>query len=162
MTGDYLAAAAGWLTEQPHNHHQLAELVRALAGASPRERQAQLGPIQAAVEYLDLAGLCVVYHHGATSAVAVRHRGALQRVANGEPLAAVARDVEPSRPLTIIRVQPSEFAAWYRTPLRLPVGATNLGIGGVLGATPNEAYAELRDGVTRQIDVPPDQTQTRR
>lgn len=159
MSTDYLAAAARWLTEQPYNHHQVADLARALGVRSTRDGYAQLEGIQDALERLDVAGLCVVYH-GTAAAVAVQHRDALRRVAAGEPLPAVARDVEPRRPVTITRVPSGEFAAWYRSALRLPAGADAAGVGGALGATPDAAYAALRDSVTRRLQESPDPTPT--
>lgn len=158
MADDLLAAVAGWLADQLHNQHQLGDIVRALAKTTP-ERQAPVAAVQAAVELLDVAGLCTV-HHGSMSSVFARQRDALRRVADGEPLAAVAADVEPDRPVTIVRVQSGEYAAWYLTPMRLPACATTLGLGGALGPTPTEAYAALRARVTSELDVPPDQTTT--
>lgn len=143
MAGDHLTAVAAWLTAQPHNHHQLGDLGSIVDKQAP-DREEQLTAVRAAVDLLDLLGLVVFYHHAASASVTARHREGLAQLAAGEPLPKVAEDVEPARPLTIIRLRPGEYAAWYRTAMALPAGAITTGQGGALGATPDAALAALR------------------
>lgn len=145
MAADHTAAVARWLTAQPGNHHQLSELAAIVDKTAP-DRKVELAAVLAAVELLDTLGLVVFYRHVAQSAVAAPHRDGLQRIAAGDNLAEVARVVELARPVTIVRVC-DRYAAWYRSPLRLPVGATTIGNGGAFGATPDDALAALRHQV---------------
>lgn len=161
MAGDHLVAVAGWLVEQhPATLHTLGDL-GTIVDRKAHGRQAELDAILAAVRRLDAAGLVAYYHHAAMSQVGVLHHDGLLRVAAGEPLATVAHDVEPDRPVTIVRTQSGEYAAWYLTAMRLPAGAPITGIGGARGATPDQALDALRACVTAELDVPPDQTLTR-
>lgn len=143
MAGDSLVAVATWLGAQPHNHHQLTSLGTLVDRQAP-DREEQLAAVRAAVELLDLLGVVVFYHHAASASVTVRHREGLARIAAGESLPEVADAVEPARPLTIIRLRPGEYAAWYRTAMALPAGAITTGLGGATGATPDGALAALR------------------
>lgn len=160
MTGtDYTIAVARWLVEQTGSHHQLAELAPLVQRSTPG-RDAELEVLRAAAMRLDLLGFIVYYHH-TPPAVAVAHREGLRRLAAGEPLREVAQDVERARPVTILRTASGQWAAWYRSPLRLPVGATTAAAGAALGPDPNTALAALRERVTAQLGDPPDQMLTR-
>ena len=153
MAGDHLVAVASWLTEQyPATLHTLSDLGAIVDRKAPN-RAAELGAVQAAVKQLDAAGLVAYYHHVAMSQVGVLHREGLARVAAGEPLATVAADVEPDRPVTIVRTRSGQYAAWHLTAMRLPAGAPT-GVGGAMGATPDLALAALRARVTAELDVP--------
>lgn len=145
MATDYTAAVAAWLSVRAGSHHQLAELGALVAKTVPN-RDAELEAVQAAVERLDALGLVALYHHQ-PPAVGVQHREGLRRLAAGKPLDEVARDVEKTRPVTIVRTPTGEYAAWYRSPLRLPVGAAVAAAGAVIGADPNAALAALREHV---------------
>ena len=142
MVDDRTVAVAQWLSRHQGSHHQFSEL-GALVDKKAPDRQAQLEAVRAAVLRLDALGLVIFYHH-TMPAVATRHRAGLRCIAAGEPLGTVAQAIEPQRPVTLIRISVDRYAAWYRTPLRLPVGATTAGIGGVYGSTPDEALAALR------------------
>ncbi len=144
MAGDYLVPVAHWLANHRADHHQFADLGAVVNKTAPA-RTAELEAVRAAVELLDAVGLAVFYHHSTQAAVAAQHRAGLRRIAAGESLTVVAQAVELDRPVTIVRVRPDQYAAWYRSPLRLPVGATATATDGALGATPDEALAALRD-----------------
>lgn len=143
MATDYTAAVAGWLAAHAASHHQLAELGGIVAKTVPN-REAELEAVRAAALRLDTLGLVVYYHHQ-PPAVGVQHREGLRRLAAGEPLDVVARDVERTRPVTIVRTESGAWAAWYRSPLCLPVGATVAACGAVIGADPNTARDALRE-----------------
>lgn len=164
MAGDYLAAVAQLLASHPKQHHGLGAFAAVVAADEP-DRQHELEGVRAAIELLDALGLVAFNHHVVASSVAVLHRAGLRRLAAGEPLAVVADDVERGRPLTVIRVAPDRWAAWYRSTLRLPAGVA-LGIAddqAAIGKTADEAVAVLRQRVrvTAGLDTPPDQVTTR-
>lgn len=155
MGGDYLMPVARWLTEQSSDHHQLRELA-VLVDGTAEDRRTELEAVRAVVERFDKLGLVAFHHHVVTTSVMTWHRGGLRRIAAGEQLATVAQDVEAARPVTIVRIRPDSYAAWYRSPLQLPAGATAAGVGGVCAATPDEALAALRAHTLQAalIDVP--------
>lgn len=163
MAGDYLVPVAGWLANHPGDQHQFRELAAELLSGVEHDHQAQLAAVRAAIERLDALGFVVYYQHVVQSVVSTQHRDGLRRIAAGEPLAEVAQSIEHCRPLVIIRIGADQYAAWYRSVLRLPAGASTTGTSGVFGATPDQAQAALRQQarVTAGLDTPPDQVTTR-
>lgn len=117
-----------------------------LAGLARGDDGEPLHDAHDALHRLDKLGLVLVCHRLGRSTVAVLHRAGLRRLAAGESLEVVAASVEPTRPLTVIRVAPDRWAAWYRSTLRLPQAA-DLGradAGAAIGRTADEAVAELQ------------------
>lgn len=145
MATDYIAAVAGWLSDQGTDMHRLGALGQVVDDTTP-DRKRELDAVYAAVERLDILGLVDFHHHVAMAVVTVRHRAGLRRLAAGEPLALVAEDVERDRPVSILRIR-GGWAAWYLSTLRLPAGAGVTGVGGQLAATPDDALAALRHHV---------------
>lgn len=150
MGADPIVAVAANLAARPENqwHVPLAALAGVVDAAVENtgcEREQGAENVQAAVQRLDVLGLVAMVHHVAAPTVVVLHRRHLRRIAAGEPLAEVAADVERGRPLTVIRISPGRWAAWYQSTLRLPTGAA-LGLvddASAVGSTADEAVAGL-------------------
>lgn len=146
MAADHTTAVSRWLTDRLADMHQLGALAQ-LVDDDTADRQHELDAVYAAVERLDILGLVGFHHHVAMPVVTIRHRAGLRRLAAGEPLTVVAADVERDRPVTILRIRSGGYAAWYLPTLLLLAGSAETGVGGVLGATPDEALAALRHHV---------------
>jgi hypothetical protein len=150
MAADLVVAVAAHLAGRPERqrHVPLGSLTDVVDDAENAgvDRENAAADVQAAVERLDRLGLVAMVHHVGAPAVIVLHWRELRRIAAGEPLPAVAAEVERTRPLTVIRISPGRWAAWYQSTLRLPVGAA-LGVaddGAGVGCTADEAVAELQ------------------
>lgn len=101
--------------------------------------------VRAEIQRLHTLGF-VRIHRGRNPIVAVLHRDGLARLGAGEPLPAVAADVERDRPLTVIRTQDGRYAAWFLSVLLLPSSACvgRADSTAVIGATAEEAEQALR------------------
>lgn len=154
LNADLVPTIAGWLANQPHTQVPLAALSRALPEGD--ERVLVAVDVRPVVRRLHILGF-VRAHHGLPPRVSVLHREGLTRLAAGEALAAVAADVERSRPLTVIRTADGQYAAWYLPVLLLPAGA---GLGqpdwaAAVAATADEAVAVLRQQAQAACDLEP-------
>jgi hypothetical protein len=150
MGADLVVAVAAHLAARPEKQRRialaaLASVVNETAETTDCGREQAGEDVRAAVGRLDALGLVATAHHVHGAEIVVLHRRQLRRIAAGEPLAAVAADIERTRPLTVIRISPGRWAAWYQSTLRLPVGAA-LGLvdgDNAIGRTADEAVAEL-------------------
>lgn len=144
-----LQAVARFLANQPHPQIPLADLARVLPrGGTGAYRQLVGSDIRAVAQRLHILGFVRV-HHGRHPTVAVLHREGLGRLAAGEPLPAVAADVERTRALTIIRTTNGQYAAWYLSVLLLPASAYEgkPDWAAVVAPTADEAVDALRRSV---------------